>query len=251
MNIQKFLNNGQNRFPLSTDTLDFMQNQTLLLQDLTQAFGNNYIIKQPTTAGEGLIVINGELLPFQFGSGSASKFIAVFTDTSDIDANGLIFTKIRTKRHAQYVSTDQGSECYEKTDFFEIRKQQAIPIERGAHAVTVYLGRMKYPTDKTRPLNVQVEPGGVFNICGFFKPNIPAGNFNYQKIGSLPNVFPKPKYPIVVQAMGVGYYGLVQNMQQPYSLRIMTDGSIQLFMASGSVQDWLWVNARIDMLRYF
>ena len=119
MDYQNF-KNAQNHFPLSTDTLDFMQNQSLLLQGLTSVLGDNYIIKQPALGGvKGLIVINGELLPLEYGSGINSSHIAVITETTDINANGLTFLQARTVRYAIGVGTNQGGECYPRTNFVE------------------------------------------------------------------------------------------------------------------------------------
>jgi len=253
MNTQNFLDNGQNRFPLSTDTLDFMQKQTLLLQGLTQAFGDNYIINQPTTAIEGLIVIKGELLPFRLGSGIPSGFIAVITETNDIDANGVLFPRIRTRRHAIYVSTNQGGECYPKAAFFEIRKQHAnqdaIPKAIGPFNIQINPDQIESPSPNT--LNVRVEEGGIFHISGFFKPRENKTGTNVL-LGNLPAGFSyRPKYTMVVPTMGAGYYNVIQNIQQPYNLRILPDGRIQYSIIGTSNRGWVWVSSRIDMLRYF
>ena len=252
MNTQKFLNNGQNRFPLSTDTLDFMQNQTLLLQGLTQALGDNYIITPPTTTTEGLIVINGELLPFRFGSGNESRFIAVYTETSAIDANGLLFPDVRTKRYALGVSTEQGAECYARAIFFHVHKQTLVQNARPAANIQIHQNLMTYPTTGAQALNVRIEYGGIFHISGFFKPNITQTNIAGDwRIGTLPTGFPHPKFPIAIPTTGVGFYDTSLGIKRPYNLHITTGGEVRLFMDKNSLQDWVWVNARIDMLRYF
>jgi hypothetical protein len=74
---------------------------------------------------------------------------------------------------------------------------------------------------------------------------------SYQ-IGNLPGGFNAPKYPIVVPTMGTGYYSLsFDTIQQPYNLEIRTDRGIWFTIDESSCQDWVWVNSRIDMLRYF
>lgn len=52
---------GQGKYPLSTQTLDFIQQQITLLQQLGFIGGNKYILRQPDGTQTGLAFIDGEL----------------------------------------------------------------------------------------------------------------------------------------------------------------------------------------------
>lgn len=106
MNSQKFKNNNA-RFPLSTDTLEFMQDQILLvaqLAELVGGIGNNAVLRYPVTNRHGLCVIDGELLPL-YGNSSNAKGINITQTAEDINAQGLTFTGARVVRTAQYAAS--------------------------------------------------------------------------------------------------------------------------------------------------
>lgn len=105
MNYQNF-KNGQAKFPVSTETFDFMQEQIFLVARLAEAIGANVIIKQPTLSSspstpgsDGLIIVNGELLPFKWGHGNT---IVVCETSEDITAGTQTFVAARTRRWAQH-----------------------------------------------------------------------------------------------------------------------------------------------------
>ena len=255
MNTQKFLNNGQNRFPLSTDTLDFMQNQSLLLQGFASAFGDNYIIKQPASSSvDGLIVINGELLPLKYGSGTSSSYIAIVTEKTDINANGLTFPQARTVRYASGVGTNQGGECYSRSTFFEVRKQQALPLERGLTDCVVDSSRAIFPNISGMPnLRCTVREGGIFHINGYFntKPSGFSGT-DFQRIATLPTTFPRPKYRLRFTGKRIAEELAGDLFPEPYELCITPTGNVELTgWCSTPAANWIWVSERFDMLRYF
>lgn len=102
MNTANFKNNGNSRYPLSTDTLEFMQQQIHLAYGLTRLYGENYIIRQSTANADGLIVIKNELMPLK---GTPAKFIKLVQNKTSITAAGLTFANARVERYAQYAST--------------------------------------------------------------------------------------------------------------------------------------------------
>ena len=96
-------NEGNGRYPLSTQGLNFVQSQIELLQELSKIGGNRYILKQPSGNNTGFIVIDGELLPL---SGSTTgKGIKVYQETQDIQADGDTYRAARIIRYARYQST--------------------------------------------------------------------------------------------------------------------------------------------------
>ena len=103
MNHQNF-KNGQAKFPVSTETFDFMQEQIFLVARLAEAIGANVIITQPTANADGLVIVNGELLPFSNIVG-VKPAIQVIETTEDVTAGTQTFTAARIKRWAQYSSS--------------------------------------------------------------------------------------------------------------------------------------------------
>lgn len=101
MNTQKFKENGNNKFPVSTDTFDFMQEQILLASKLSALAGGYVIIKQSTASSDGLCIYNGELMPLKK---SPDAHIVLRTVTESITANGETFRNVRTIKYAEYVA---------------------------------------------------------------------------------------------------------------------------------------------------
>lgn len=100
MNTANF-KNSNNKYPLSTDTLDFMQKQIHLAYGLASLYGDNYIITQSTADTDGLIVVKGELMPLK---GTAQKYIAIKEISHDIEAGGQKFANARVERYAYYAN---------------------------------------------------------------------------------------------------------------------------------------------------
>ena len=99
MNQQNF-KNGNAMFPISTDALEFMQQQTFLVARLTELAGSYVIISQPANGKPGLCVFNGELLPLT-GDTTASH-ISVSEVKTDITAHGTTYKDARVTREAVY-----------------------------------------------------------------------------------------------------------------------------------------------------
>ena len=99
MNEQNF-KNGHSMFPISTDALEFMQQQTFFVARLTELAGSRVIITQPTNGKAGLCVFNGELLPL-IGDTTATH-IDVSEVTMDVTAHGTTYENARVTREAVY-----------------------------------------------------------------------------------------------------------------------------------------------------
>ena len=117
--------NGNARFPISTDTLQFIQEQIFLVSRLAYLLGggkNEYaVIKQPSTpsAMDGVCVFNGELLPL---TGNPNEDgIEIVETKEDITANGITFAGARTKRYAHY--TSDGNNYCDTFGFFTLKEQ--------------------------------------------------------------------------------------------------------------------------------
>lgn len=101
MNTQKFKNNGRNKFPLSTDTLDFIQEQIKLVYGLTSLAGTNIILKESSSTAPGLVIVNGELMPL---TGTPAARIAVETTSEDVTFLSETIENARITKVAVYSS---------------------------------------------------------------------------------------------------------------------------------------------------
>lgn len=110
---------GSGKYPLSTQTLDFIQSQILLLQQLSLIGGKRYILKQPDGTAVGYVVIDGEVLPMAARPimGDNTKFITVKTEKANIEADGETYVDARTVRTAAYSPVKVGTENYEVNTF--------------------------------------------------------------------------------------------------------------------------------------
>lgn len=107
MNIQHFLENGNQKFPLSTAALDFIQEQIKLVYKLTDLAGANVIIKNSTSSVPGLVIFNGELLPLQ---GTPTTYIRIIENTEHLSVEGFD-GNVRTTRIAVYSPSVMGGTC--------------------------------------------------------------------------------------------------------------------------------------------
>lgn len=99
MNKQNF-KNGNAMFPISTDALDFMQEQNFLVARLTELAGPYVIISQPANGKAGLCVFDGELLPLT--GDTTATHIGVSEVPIDITAHGTTYNAARVTREAIY-----------------------------------------------------------------------------------------------------------------------------------------------------
>lgn len=124
MNTQLF-KNGNARFPVSTDTLQFLQEQIQLVAQMAYIIGGSKdeyaVIKQPSSpsAMDGLCIFNGELLPLTGNSGEDG--IEIIETKEDITANGITFTGARTRRYAHY--TSDGNNYCDTFGFLTLKNQ--------------------------------------------------------------------------------------------------------------------------------
>lgn len=116
---------GLNKYPLSTDTLQFIQEQISLLEALAGIGGSNYILRAPdgTAPGIAVIVNNGrhevlEIEPRPVFSPRA-RYLTVITTENEVQADGDTYVRARTLRTAQFSAT-KGVESYEINNFANV-----------------------------------------------------------------------------------------------------------------------------------
>ena len=92
------------KFPLSTESLDFMQQMTMMMSNVALMAGDNYILSGCVETGNnvsaGIIVINGEVIPFVGGTKEA--YIVIEETKRTVTAAGQIYEDIYVSRNARF-----------------------------------------------------------------------------------------------------------------------------------------------------
>ncbi len=114
---------GVGKYPLSTETLDFIQTQIKLLECLAGIGGKNYIL-QGDAGGVVVITRNDgttEVLELmQKPAFSASvKYVTVITEKEDVKADDEKYLEARIYRRAQF-TTAKGEESYDISSFANV-----------------------------------------------------------------------------------------------------------------------------------
>ena len=102
MDIQHFTGNGNQRFPLTTETLATLQQQIMLLQAFGYIAGSRYIVRQSTATTDGCIFIDGEILTLQ---GAPADFINIVVADETLAIADQFSGTVRTRRTAVYSAT--------------------------------------------------------------------------------------------------------------------------------------------------
>lgn len=132
MDRQNFL--GENyggKFPISVNTLAFMQNQTEFVSQIAAAFGKNVILKKASiNKTDGLIVIDGELLPLQYTSNTTGYYGIIKTSESVV-AQNTEYDEARTTRVAALYASQSP---YPKSMFVDLTGgQYTSPVTLANH----------------------------------------------------------------------------------------------------------------------
>ena len=125
MNLANYLN-GKNKYPLSTQALDFIQEQIKLIYRITDLYGENYILRLPDSSTDGLIVVNGELMPLRISSGCSTdaQYIKIEETQTDVNAIGELYSGLRIYRAAYYTNTAEDN--FVASDFQVVTKIEEV-----------------------------------------------------------------------------------------------------------------------------
>lgn len=123
--------NGMGRYPLSTEGLEFIQQQIALVYSVAELHGRNYILQDATAATNGVIVVDGELMPLV---GSPQAYIEVVETGETLEADGLTYERARVSRRAVYsgVKTDSAREVSEFVQMTTIEEMKPHLMPKGA-----------------------------------------------------------------------------------------------------------------------
>lgn len=135
MSHQYFTENGNQKFPLSTQALAFMQEQIELAYGLTDLAGRNIIVREPTASVPGLVIYDGELLPLTgtVPTSQAERYtacIAIAEQTETLSVEGQFEGNVRTTRSAYYASRyTSGVNKKNLSDFTTLKSISALMSE--------------------------------------------------------------------------------------------------------------------------
>ena len=107
--------NDQRKYPVSADTLDFIQEQIKFIMKLTGVAGKRVILKDCTAAEDGLVIIDGEL--YKLERGYPSSYITINSTSETITAKGVVYNDARVRTYARYISYPAG---YPASDFVKV-----------------------------------------------------------------------------------------------------------------------------------
>ena len=171
---------AQDNFPLSSDTMDILQQMVHLCANMASLGGSNYILSGCTDNGEtvssGTIVINGELLIFE--GGDKKDKISIVQTTRTLTAFGISFPEAYIFRIAKFSDTGE----YNWADFrpasTNYQLQQLISSIRGDAPGTIKMWSgqiVRIPTDYRlcdgSLLSVSEYPGLFENVGTTFGGN--------------------------------------------------------------------------------
>lgn len=143
MQTAGYTSNINGRYPLSTQTLDFIQSQVLLLQQLGFIGGSRYMLRTPDGTHDGLAFVDGELLTVAATPAytSTTKYLIVTETTEDITADGDTYTEARRYRTARLSVSAQANNCYNLSAFQKFLTNTALneKIEQVPQMVLNYL----------------------------------------------------------------------------------------------------------------
>ena len=92
------------RFPLSAETIDFLQGMAAMMAKAAGIGGDNFILSGCVAAGtnvsEGMVFINGELMPFI--GGDVETYIIVEEVKRTVTAEGQVYEDIYITRQARF-----------------------------------------------------------------------------------------------------------------------------------------------------
>jgi hypothetical protein len=119
MNKANYTDRTERNFPLSTQGLDFIQQQVLLAAQYAKTAGGNYILSGCQEVGmevsSGILIIAGEIIPFT--GGVKQEKIRIVETHEDITAGGNTYEDAYIKRRAEFGSNLDEVDTYPWTSF--------------------------------------------------------------------------------------------------------------------------------------
>lgn len=192
MNRAEFLQAGG--FPLTTNTLDFIQGSFTLLEELAALAGDRVIVsgcvKTGTQVSDGTVILNGELLPLRGGTESATLVLIEEVTNREFE-DGVS----RAVYYDRYVRFGSGANSVPWADF--VRLKELKNFRNTPHEFTSSLTEdteTKLATAKAvKELNdkitaVQLVPSGAILMWSGSVASIPEGYLLCNGANGTPNL---------------------------------------------------------------
>lgn len=181
MNKQNFT--AQESFPVSSQTLEFMQDQINFVSELALQFGYNAILRQPTSSKSGLCIINGELMELKYTNFATINYYVVHEEKTTINAHGTTYTDARVKRYAVGSSSYSGGVTYKAASAMN-DMTLTIPCQMPKGAIIMWSGAVATLPDGWALCNGQTSNGVVTpNLSGKFIVGYDSSDSDYNAIG--------------------------------------------------------------------
>ncbi|MDD3685930.1 MAG: tail fiber protein [Bacteroidales bacterium] len=151
MNIANYLNDGnvdRQKYPLSVESLDFIQQQIRLVHELANIAGANFIIQgcnvNGTQTSAGTLIINGEVLPLV--AGLTQTKIRIRESVENITAQYVNYANARVKRWVEFGENPGDVDTYLWADFVRIKTNAQLELEKATHAEVEALQNLIMPS---------------------------------------------------------------------------------------------------------
>ena len=150
MNTINFINDNK-EFPVSTEGLDFLQNIIKQAHQLALIGGSDkYILKgclntTGNTWSEGMVVVNGELLPFVGGTGTLTSNVRIKQTTADIVAGYDTYSNAYVTRYVEFGSNTGGVDTYVWNTFTRVKSNLQLAAESATKTELQALSNLMMP----------------------------------------------------------------------------------------------------------
>jgi hypothetical protein len=151
MDTANYLNDGnvdRLKYPLSVESLDFIQQQIRLVHELANMAGGNFIIQGCNVAGSqttaGILIINGEILPILAGITQTKVRIREAVDT--ITAQYITYANARVRRWVEFGENADQVDTFIWADFLRIKTNAQLEAEKATHEEVSALQNLIMPT---------------------------------------------------------------------------------------------------------
>jgi microcystin-dependent protein len=131
MNTINFFN-SKKKFPISTQSIDFLQTMVKTVFQLARIGGSdNYILTgcentNGNTWLSGYVVINGELLPFMGGTGTGASSVRIKETKTDVVAGYDTYSEAYTTRVVEFGSNVGGANTFVWNTFTRLKSNAEI-----------------------------------------------------------------------------------------------------------------------------
>ena len=144
-----FTNNKKN-FPLSTQALEFMKLISQQAYQLAALGGSNYILSGCTNTSAdnwsaGWVVINGEFLPFNPGTGTLTSNVHIVEVKGSVDAGYETYDDVYITRYVEFGTNVGGADTFVLNTLIRIKTNLQLAAESATKEELTALSNLMMP----------------------------------------------------------------------------------------------------------